>query len=132
MTLPRKVYIVFTQPGLLPASVKSWHNARSTHDTAYGLTAVTRKQHAIFKVRWAIAWPACYTHTATLYILYLLNSQHRNNNGPHSAFINLPDHMGKQTDEHLRELSKTSPAAKPAQPMGHFFFSRNVYDFCVL
>lgn len=96
LDFPRKVSTVSTQPGLLPASVRSWHSTRSTHNTAHGREVVTRKQHAIFKVRWATArdtqaWP----HTATLYILWLINSQCRNNNGPHSAFINLLDHMGK-------------------------------------
>lgn len=45
--------------------------------------------------------------------------------GPTAAFINLPDHIGKQTDEYLRvppqEASKTPPATKPACPTGCFF-----------
>lgn len=135
MTFPRKVYTVSTQPGLLPASVGSWHNTRSTYNIAHGRKAVPRKQHAIFKVwttaRATQAWP----HTTTLYFLWLINSQCRNNSGPHSAFIHLPDHVGKQTDEHLREPSKTSPAAKPARPLGHFsfsFFEKCIQFLCAL
>lgn len=138
MAFLRRVYTVCTQPGLLPASGISWHNAMSTHNPAHGHESVTRKQRAIFKVRWAIAratqaWP----HTTTLYILCLINSQCRNNKGPRSAFISLPGHMGKQTEERLRELSRAPAARWWAQGLSllflpPFFFKKCIQFLCAL
>lgn len=79
-----------------PVSMNSWNGPRNSHHTAQGSKAVIRKQPAVFKVCWAIAratqaWP----HTTTLYVLRLIKSQSKNNNGPHGGLHQPPDHMGK-------------------------------------
>lgn len=114
--------------GLYPPDLLSTHLAQGPGfgtTAAHGGEAVTRKLHTAYKVCWAPArvtqaWP----HTITLYSLCPNSSQSTNDTGPHGAFINLPDHMEKQADEHLRvtpqETSKASPATKPACPTACF------------
>lgn len=54
--------------------------------------------------------------------------------GPTATFINLPDHMEKQADEHLR-VTHRKPAKLPLLqnlPVPWLVFSRNIYNFYVL